>query len=59
MLTPIITEIHRVPEPVVRDTFISEFDGPTVRRPDPPSNIVSLAAHRSRRHPAAVPARAA
>lgn len=60
MLTPMVTEIHRAYEPVVRDTFIREFEGRAPRRPTSPSNVVRLAAHRARRSaPAAVPARAA
>lgn len=59
MLTPIVTEVRRAAEPVVRDTFIREFDGRPPREQQR-TNVVALAAHRSlRRGPAPVPARAA
>ena len=57
MLTPKVTEINRSVEPVVRDTFIREFDGRMARGQ---ANVVGLAAHRSRRRRSALaPARAA
>ncbi len=59
MLTPIVTEVRRAAEPVVRDTFIREFDGRAPRERQP-ANVVALAAHRSPRSSRApVPARAA
>lgn len=60
MLTPTVIEISRASEPVVRDTFITEFDGAPARRQSAPANVVRLSAHRSRRRrSAAVPGRAA
>ncbi len=59
MLTPIVTEVRRAAEPVVRDTFIGEFDGRAPREQQR-ADVVALAAYRSlRRNPAPVPARAA
>jgi hypothetical protein len=53
MLTPIVTEIPRVLEPVARDTFIAPQ---RLER----ANVVRLAAHRRRDRSAPVaPARAA
>ncbi|HEV2786527.1 MAG TPA: hypothetical protein VGV67_09085 [Solirubrobacteraceae bacterium] len=60
MLTPIVTEISRVAEPVVRDTFIREFDPLKQREQGASATVVRLASHRlRRRRPLAVPARAA
>lgn len=55
MLTPIVTEIARAAEPVVRDTFIREFEGRPVRRRSAPTSL-GRTVRRSR--PAAVSARA-
>ena len=60
MLTPIVTEVPRAIEPVVDDTFISEFADQAPREQDFAENVVRLSAHRSRRHqPALMPARVA
>jgi hypothetical protein len=60
MLTPIVTEVPRAIEPVVRDTFIRDY---TTRAPGErslPANVVRLSAHRSWRGAATVaPARVA
>jgi hypothetical protein len=60
MLTPIVTEVPRAIEPVVRDTFIREYAGRTPGERGLPANVVHLSAHRSRRGAATVvPARVA
>ena len=60
MLTPIVTEVFRAFEPVVRDTFIREFEQGQPRERAAASNVVSLASHRARRpSPVGAPLRAA
>ncbi len=60
MLAPTVTELSRIAEPVVRDTFASEFDVREPRERPPSANLVDLASHRTRRiRPLAPPARAA
>lgn len=60
MLTPIVTEVSRAFEPVVRDTFIREFDARAPREAAAIENVVGLASHRARRRrPVPAPARAA
>jgi hypothetical protein len=60
MLTPIVTEVPRVIEPVVHDTFIGEYADRAPRERDLPANVVRLSTHRSqRRRSAVVPARVA
>jgi hypothetical protein len=60
MLTPIVTEVPRAIEPVVRDTFVSEYATRAPGERALPANVVRLSTHRSRRRmPAVVPARVA
>jgi hypothetical protein len=56
MLTPIVTEISRAFEPVVRDTFIRDAGLRDPREPAASAGVVSLAAYRAA---AGAPARAA
>jgi hypothetical protein len=60
MFTPIVTEVPRAIEPVIHDTFISQYAGRAPRERDLPANVVRLSTHRSRRRrTAVVPARVA
>jgi hypothetical protein len=60
MLTPIVTELPRVIEPVVADTFLNEFADRAPRTQSLPADVIQLSTHRTRRHqPAVAPARAA
>jgi hypothetical protein len=60
MLTPTVTEISRATEPVVQDTFITEFAQSVQREQSLPANVIRLSSHRSQRgRPAIVPSRVA
>ena len=60
MLTPIVTEISRIAEPVVRDTFISDSDLRSPHAQPASPNVVALASRRARRRrPVSAPLRAA
>ena len=60
MLTPIVTEVSRAAEAIVRDTFIREFEAGEPRERITGANVIGLAAHRAQRsRPLAAPARAA